>query len=102
MIPEVDALFRHMSPGAYAVAQYCSSVIAHRVLKIGWEKQINLLPSRRLILTAMFLPPHCRPAIMDEAYRKACDEGDAEVIALLEQQAKAFAAMKEQALKASA
>lgn len=100
MIPEVDALFRHMTPAGYAVAQYCSSCIANRVMKIGWEKEINALNARRMILLSMFLPPHIRPALLDHAYARAIDDGDAEVVALLERQAAAFNKMKE--LKASA
>lgn len=98
MIPEVDALFRYLSPAGYAVAQYCSACIAHRLLKIGWEKEVNFLDQRRLILLSMFLPPHSRPAILDEAYRKAVESGDAEVVTLLEAQAAAYNAQ----MKASA
>lgn len=90
MIPEVDALFRHLTPAGYAVAQYCSACIAHRLLKVGWEKEVNFLDQRRLILLSMFLPPHSRVAILDEAYRKALEAGDAEVVALLEAQAAAY------------
>lgn len=90
MIPEVDALFRHLSPAGYAVAQYCSACIAHRILKIGWEKEVNFLDQRRLILLAMFLPPHSRVAILDEAYRKAIEAEDTEVVKLLEAQAAAY------------
>lgn len=90
MIPEVDALFRHLTPAGYAVAQYCSACIAHRLLKVGWEKEVNFLDQRRLILLSMFLPPHSRVAILDEAHRKALECGDAEVVALLEAQAAAY------------
>ncbi len=98
MIPEVDHLFRHMTPAAYAVAQYCSACIAHRLLKIGWEKEVNFLDQRRLILLAMFLPPHTRVPIIDEAYRKAVEADDQEVVALLAAQAAAY----NQQMKASA
>lgn len=94
MIPEVDALFRHVTPAAYAVAQYCSACIAHRLLKIGWEKEVNFLTSRRLILTAMFLPPHTRPAILDAAFAKAQEEGDQEVMDLLTAQLQQLNKMK--------
>lgn len=98
MIPEVDNLFRNMTPAAYAVAQYCSACIAHRLLKCGWEKEVNFLDQRRLILLAMFLPPHTRIPIIDEAYRKAQEAGDQEVVALLAAQAAAY----NQQMKASA
>lgn len=100
MIPEVDRLFRHLTPAAYAVAQYCASSAAHRLLKIGWEKEIHFLSGRRVILLSMFLPPHSRPALLDLALAKAHDENDQEVIALLMAQAAAFQKMKE--MKASA
>ncbi len=90
MIPEVDHLFRHMTPAAYAVAQYCTACIAHRLLKVGWEREVNFLDQRRLILLAMFLPPHTRIPIIDEAYRKAKEVGDQEIVILLERQAAAY------------
>lgn len=84
MIPEVDALFKHLTPAAYSVMQYCASCAAHRVLKIGWEPEVNFFDARRLILFGMYLPPHCRVAILNEAYAKAVAANDRDVIDLLE------------------
>lgn len=85
---EIDDLFNDCTPQAYAVYQYCSSVIAHRLIKMGWENFINYLPPRRLILLAMYLPPHCRKVIVVEAYNKAKAIGDMAVITLVEEQLK--------------
>lgn len=84
--PEIDGLFNDCTPQAYAVYQYCSSVIAHRLIKMGWENYINYLPPRRLILLAMYLPQHCRKVIVVEAYNKAKAIGDMPVITLVETQ----------------
>lgn len=95
MIPEVDALFDGLTPAAYAVLQYCASCVAHRIIKVGWEPQVNYYDARRLILLGMYLPPHCRVRIVEEAYAKARATGDQKVLALIE-------SMRVQPMKATA
>lgn len=83
MIPEIDALFTDCSANRYAVYKYIASCVSHRILKLGWEKQVNYFDSRRLILLAMYLPVHSRYPIVKEAYHKACIEGNQAVIDLI-------------------
>jgi len=86
MPPEIDALFDDETPAAYAVYKYCCSCVAHRILKIGWEPQLNYYTARRLILTGMFLPVHARLPLIKEAYSKALRENDTRVLKLLNEQ----------------
>jgi hypothetical protein len=83
MPPEIEELFSDCTPGRFSVYRYCSSCLAHRLLKIGWEPQVNLLSSRRLVMLSLQLPVHCRLAIIQEAYNKALQEGNVKVLTLL-------------------
>jgi len=86
MQSEIRQLFSDVNDAKFAVYKYCASCAAHRVLKIGWEKSINLFPSRRLVLLAMFLPVHTRIPILKEAFIKAHTEHDLLVIKLINEQ----------------
>lgn len=77
MIQIVRDLFADHNDQQFAVRMQCCSCVAHRLLKIGWEKGLNYYDARNLILVGMYLPPHCRPRIIDEAYNKAIVAGDA-------------------------
>lgn len=86
MPPEIDALFADCSPARYAVFKYCAGCVAHRILKIGWEPQVNYFTARRLILMSMYLPLHARLPILKEAYNKALQEDDHRVLSLMREQ----------------
>jgi hypothetical protein len=75
--PEIDALMTaEMTPMQYAIAQYCCSAQAHRLIKWGWEPEVNTYGPRMLILLCMYMPPHTRSPLIMEAWRKAigCDD----------------------------
>lgn len=76
MIQLVRDLFADHNDQQFAVRMQCCSCVAHRLLKIGWEHGLNYYDARNLILVGMYLPPHCRPRIVDEAYNKAIAAGD--------------------------
>lgn len=83
MLPELQPLFTDCTPAKQAVMDYCASCVAHRLIKIGWEPQINFYDSRRLILLAMHLPVHSRLPIIKEAYTRALNEGNTAVLTLI-------------------
>ncbi len=76
MIQLVRDLFADHNDQQFAVRVQCCSCVAHRILKVGWENGLNYYDARNLILTGMYLPPHCRPRIVEEAHRKALEAGD--------------------------
>ncbi len=76
MIQIVRELFADHNDQQFAVRMQCCSCVAHRLLKLGWEHGVNYYDARNLILVGMYLPPHCRPRIVDEAYNKAIATGD--------------------------
>ena len=86
MPPEIDELFSDCTPARYAVLKYCASCVAHRLLKLGWEPQVNLLTARRLVLLCMYLPIPSRVPILEEAFFKAVEENDQKTLSLLKQQ----------------
>lgn len=63
----------------YHIMQYCCSATAHRMLKWGWEPEVNSFGPRMLMLLAFYLPVHCRIPVIVEAYNKAVACGDAVV-----------------------
>ena len=77
MIQIIRDLFADHNDQQFAVRMQCCSCVAHRLIKIGWEHGLNYYDARNLILVGMYLPPHCRPRIVDEAYNKAIESGDA-------------------------
>ncbi len=76
MIQIIRDLFADHNDQQFAVRMQCCSCVAHRLVKIGWEHGLNYYDARNLILVGMYLPPHCRPRIVDEAYNKAIESGD--------------------------
>lgn len=76
MIQIVRDLFADHNDQQFAVRMQCCSCVAHRILKIGWENGLNYYDARNIILVGMYLPAHCRPRIVDEAYNKAIATGD--------------------------
>ncbi len=76
MIQIVRDLFADHNDQQFAVRMQCCSCVAHRLIKIGWEHGLNYYDARNLILVGMYLPPHCRPRVVDEAYNKAIEAGD--------------------------
>ncbi len=76
MIQLVRDLFADHNDQQFAVRMQCCSCVAHRLIKIGWESCLNYYDARNLILVGMYLPPHCRPRLVDEAYNKAIESGD--------------------------
>ena len=76
MIQLVRDLFADHNDQQFAVRMQCCSCVAHRIIKIGWENGLNYYDARNLILVGMYLPPHCRPRVVDEAYDKAIEAGD--------------------------
>ncbi len=76
MIQIIRDLFADHNDQQFAVRMQCCSCVAHRLLKIGWEHGLNYYDARNLILVGMYLPPHCRPRIVDEAYDRALQAGD--------------------------
>lgn len=71
MIQIIRDLFADHNDQQFAVRMHCCRCVAHRILKVGWENGVNYYNARNLILLGMFLPPHCRPRIVEEAHRKA-------------------------------
>lgn len=84
MIPIIRELFSDHNEQQFAVRMQCCSCVAHRILKIGWESGVNYYDARNLILVGMYLPTHCRPRIVQEAYEKALAANDQRVVAWLE------------------
>ncbi len=76
MIQMIRDLFADHNDQQFAVREQCCSCVAHRILKLGWEHGLNYYDARNLILVGMYLPPHCRPRVVDEAYNKAIASGD--------------------------
>lgn len=76
MIQIVRELFADHNDQQFAVRMQCCSCVAHRLVKLGWEHGLNYYDARNLILVGMYLPPHCRPRIVDEAYNRAIEAGD--------------------------
>lgn len=101
MIQIIRELFADHNDQQFAVRMHCCSCVAHRVLKVGWEKGLNYYDARNLILLGMYLPTHCRHRIVEEAHRKALEASDVVTLQWLsqlfqdgaqEQQAKALQA----------
>ena len=101
MIQMVRDLFADHNDQQFAVREQCCSCVAHRILKLGWENGLNYYDARNLILVGMYLPPHCRPRVVQEAHRKAMEAGDGRTLEWMaqlfqagaqEQQAKAMQA----------
>lgn len=85
--PDIDALFlSEATPMQYAIMQYCCSAQAHRLLKWGWEPEINTYGPRMLMLLALYMPVHCRMPFIVEAWEKARACGDAVVCRFMEHQ----------------
>ena len=80
MIQIVRDLFADHNDQQFAVRMQCCSCVAHRLLKIGWEKGVNYYDARNLILVGMYLPSHCRPRIVEEARMRAIEAGDARTL----------------------
>ena len=76
MIQMVRDLFGDHNDQQFAVREQCCSCVAHRILKLGWETGLNYYDARNLILVGMYLPPHCRPRIVEEARMRAMEAGD--------------------------
>lgn len=68
----------------YRIRQYCCGCMAHRILKFGWEPEVNSLGPRMMVLLCMYLPPHVRNAILMEAWQRAIIVKDDLVLAMLE------------------
>lgn len=81
MLPtEVIELFLDEPPIRFACRTYAAGCVAHRLMKFGWEPQVNELAPRELILLAHMLPEHARDAMMAESLRKAYATKDHPVI----------------------
>lgn len=76
MIQIVRDLFSDHNDQQFSVRTQCCKCVAHRILKVGWEKGLNYYDARNLILVGMYLPPHCRPRIVEEAHAKALAADD--------------------------
>ena len=83
MIQIVRSLFADHNDQQFAVRSHCASCVAHRLLKVGWENGVNYYDARNLVLVAMYLPVHCRPRLVDEAYNKAMAADDQRTVAWL-------------------
>jgi hypothetical protein len=74
---EINAIYLAESTQMqYNIMQYCCSATAHRMMKWGWEPEINSFGPRMLMLLAFYVPLHCRIPIILEAYAKAMECGD--------------------------
>jgi hypothetical protein len=68
----------------FNIMQYCCSATAHRMLKWGWEPEVNSYGPRMLLLLCFYLPVHARMIIINEAYGKALICGDKPVVAFIQ------------------
>lgn len=82
--PEVDALFADEGEMRTAIRRYCCGCIAHRLLKFGWEPEVNTLGPRMLIMLCMYLPIHCRGKVLEEAWGRSLQVGDDTALRMLE------------------
>lgn len=82
--PEIDALFADEGPMRYQIRRYCVSCVAHRILKFGWEPEVNSYGPRMMMLLAMHLPLHCRHQILMEAWQRSIIVKDDLALKLLE------------------
>lgn len=69
--PDITNMFADEGEQRIAIRHYICSTIAHRMLKFGWEPQVNALGPRMMIMLCMFLPLHARFPILMEAWQKA-------------------------------
>ena len=76
-------LFKDYNKIQFALRQYCANAQAHRLLKFGWEPQINLYEPRLLLLLAMCMPLHTRLTIIKAAWYKAAAINDTNVLEFL-------------------
>ena len=85
---EINAVYlAEVTPMQYNIMQYCCSAAAHRMMKWGWEPEINSFGPRMMMLLAFYIPVHCRIPILMEAYDKAMGCGDRPIAEFI---AKAF------------
>ncbi len=82
--PEIDQLFADESEMRYAIRRYCIGCIAHRLIKFGWEPEVNTLGPRMMILLCMFLPLHARMPVLLEAWQRAINVNDDLALRMLE------------------
>ncbi len=82
--PEVTGLFADEGEQRIAIRHYACGTIAHRMLKFGWEPEVNALGPRMLIMLVMFLPMHARMPVLMEAWQKALYVKDEAALAMLE------------------
>ncbi len=62
LFPEHDHIF--------ALREYRTRVLAHRLKKFGFEKQVNSLSPNEQLLLAYFMEGHQRVALVNEAYER--------------------------------
>ncbi len=83
---EIEAVFADEGAAKLATRVYCVSCVAHRILKFGWEPQINSYGPRMLLLLALHIPIHARLKILELCYQRALEVTDKPVIALMERE----------------
>ena len=80
----IAALFDDLPKMEFAIRQYCVNCVAHRLVKFGWEPQVNCYEPRMLLLMSMCMPEHTRMAFIMEAWQKAIIRSDRRVLDFLE------------------
>lgn len=65
--PEIRELFPEHDH-IFALREYRTRVIAHRLKKFGFENHLNLLSPNEMILLSFFMEGTQRAALMNEAY----------------------------------
>ncbi len=85
MLPtEINLLFEDEGEMRYAIRRYCVGCIAHRLIKFGWEPEVNTLGPRMMILLCMYLPLHARMPVLLEAWQRAINVADELSLKMLE------------------
>jgi len=80
---EITRVYRDETPAKFATRVYCVSCVAHRILKFGWEPQINYYGPRMLLLLSLHFPIHSRMPILKLCYQRALEVNDVNVLELM-------------------
>jgi hypothetical protein len=80
---EIQAVYHDETPAKFATRVYCVSCVAHRLLKFGWEPQVNSYGPRMLLLLALHLPIHARLPVLKLCYQRALELNDERILALM-------------------
>ena len=78
-------LFPDMHTVHRTVLLFRLECIAHRLLKSGWEPQVNCYCSRELVILAYMMPLQCRAPLLHEALERAMAEGNQTVLSMAQE-----------------